>query len=215
MLAVSTTSTDPLNNPLDPAFYAQRNIVGKYIAQHYRDGEDDFPSEDEPVDIDITEIVLALDLADIHLLLCGDYELTERLLPDHERRGDLAFRFEVTESVSTFFGMNEEDTGLDIDSIGQVHLEAARIAHRVGQERRFEVFIDQVQTRRIRIELSATSKNEADAFAHAQVTDLDFIRFGTGGEPVYTTAHIDTVLSADEKREILSGESPRFARPRP
>ena len=173
-----TESTDHIN-------YVHRKIMAKFIAQNYRHENDDYPIENEPLPIDVTEKVLSMEYLDVIDMLNfekPDVESIDNLVPVSIIRGR-AFRVDgLEESICSFFMLDEHMDASE--SLSEDAFNAARAAHRIGEEKTYLVDVNRTITQQLTVKVQALSRDGAEEEAIKASADCDFNN-GTQSDPIY------------------------------
>ena len=190
---------------VDPEIFKNRKIVVQYIAQHYRDDRDDFPMEETPVEVDVTEDILTWHLDDLNRILTAyyeDHELIESVVPQEIIDGP--YRVDgLKESIIAFFNLTEDSelTPEDFD--------AARQSHHIGEEKNYTVKVGRTVTQVIEIPIRATSTHEAKEIAVDTSGDFDF-NDGTSSNPEYSIESVCVVKQdLEDETQVALYDSPR------
>lgn len=186
--------------------YAQRQVLGQYLAQKWVGLEEDTLASIQRFDFDATCIVLAQPLERLQCIIdevCSPEDLGE-LAPTELREDFACDPFEVHGDVlawntAQFFGVGV-GKGKDVT---QEMLDAARAAHHVGEQRDFQVGVERTETRRCWVTVQAGNERDARRAAIGQASNVNFFEHGAS-EPEYRVNKVKDLLN----------EPPMASRPR-
>jgi len=195
----------------DPKIFKNRRIIVQYVSQQMRHGYDDDPYEDLPIDVDITEELLSMELSVIN------FDFVTASVPNIEKINGLIpsgiinslfFRVEGFIDQLTDFFMDEND--YELLEISQEKYEAARKAHRIGEDKRYTVTVTRTVTQTLNIPVQAISTREAIEIAADTAGIFDFNE-GTKSDPEYS---VESASVVDTDQTEIS-QSADVERPRP
>lgn len=188
--------------------YTNQCIKGSFVPQIYAYPLDDIPTELMPIEFDATEAVLGLDLEHINQLVnhCLDDQVLDSLVPSDVKDSHTgAFRVELGQAVADFFDVPVLERE---HPVSQAMLQAARVAHRIGQPKYYRVLVERTQIQQAWVDVEATSQEHARCAALDAAGDIDFASEGQSAEPSYNTS--DIIEQPDQvERERLSSVRPR------
>ena len=184
--------------------FKERTIEGNLYPQIYSDN--DHCTELHPVTFDATELVLSLTLPEIQDLANGAWsneQIENRLVPIDAQIAHPYNPYRVdflVEGVCQFFNLKAAG-----EIITNEAYQAARLAHRIGEPKRYMVKVERTVTQSMWLEVQASSLKQAFESALNDAADCDF-NDGHTSEATY---------GIDEVQEIESSTDARKLRPRP
>jgi hypothetical protein len=178
-----------MNRPRDPWVPSpSASIQATFQPQKWGGPKGDYAEEDgQARRYDVTENVLALPLGDLRKIE-DNADSSDRVVPYAMHRHDGPFFVNVEQSLCEFFDVD------GVEQISQQRLDAARKARRVGEERDFEVELTRIATRTARVEVRATSAQQAQAMALEMAGDVAFSSENHYEVKVEQVAEMDDVV---------------------
>jgi hypothetical protein len=162
----------------------QRKILAMFVPEVDTPNGGIMPIFGKNVEIDVTERVLGLPLDEIKLLRDNQTETDE--LVEVERFGHNGpYYVRVEDAIERFFGCR-------LDNISEAKLLAAR-AELKNEMCEFEVEVLRLETRVLKIKVTAASEEGARSAALMRGGDLDFHNGAVCGQPSYAVGEVELV----------------------